>query len=234
MHLQVVKMEQDLSKWLKEGEQTKITDVVKKHANLIQIMGSLDSYEFYEWGKSDLMVAANKTAKYISRSLRIHKGSNYHDYWLLRRDITQILTDGGTNSCNEYAHVFRGLMIAQGYPASYIEAVHAHSLFNSEPPFKGHAFCRIFSETNNVIIDPTTIKMEDNLSIYPYFIVGEGLDSWDLGFKKLSDFPRIREERLLDWAALWERQLDNKYKAEKKKSLIWSTKNRNNFCLKIF
>ncbi|MCX6818410.1 MAG: hypothetical protein NT129_00220 [Candidatus Aenigmarchaeota archaeon] len=177
--------------WLTEDEQTRITDLVRQHADAAKSVKLQPDYESI-CNDSDFLINAYRTMDYIRH---LPKTKRSKDEVFRKRDIHKILEEGIFPACSDFALVFRGLMIAQGIHIAYLETFHEDYLFGKA--FHTHSFNRAFDGEKPTIFDPTYIKHYlGELDIFPYVIVAEGLDCWNLGISSYKDLHRFRKERL--------------------------------------
>ncbi len=160
-------------------------------------------------------VEAIKTASYIQdlkvidgwRPDCLDKGQNFviTNKFFRQRTADDILKNGIIPICSDIGLVFRTMMIAQNIPTSYIEARSADFLFSSNPGcylYKERVLARLFGKNGDSlgIFDPTQIRKYSNerelFAKDGDIIVGEGLDSWDLGIKSYNDLFKIRDKYL--------------------------------------
>jgi hypothetical protein len=178
----------DKGYWLREGPQTRLTGVVRKHAEAAVAIEPPAGMTF----SSEAMRKAYQTCIYVSR---LPLSSKPKDEWFRRRSAEQMIAEGLIETCSEYAVVFRALMIASGVPVSYLETFHENYLLGRK--FHTHSFARVFDTENDVIIDPSRRKKRlSEADIFPYIIVAEGLDCWDLGLQSYDDLHSFRLDHL--------------------------------------
>lgn len=165
------------SEFLKEGEQTKITEAVRR------VSGSIPGEGF----------------EYVLNLLSwLQKNLEYkpHDPKLFRkRTASQILEDGFATGCTDYGLAFAALARAKKIPTTYIEALENRWLKEGGSTIHGHVFASIFVNEKWYLTDPTrgTISVSDRLSHEKYVVLGKGLDSWDIGIKDIEDLKEKAE-----------------------------------------
>lgn len=168
--------------FLKQGEQTQITDDVLRIAS-----------EFSEEGL-DLVA---KIIKWIHKNLKPNNDKEIKDKVFRKRTADQIIKDGYTTGCTDIGLVFIALTRAKNIPTKYIETIRRKWMESEDENFiEGHIFAEVFINNRWYIIDPTEACLRfwyDRWVVY-----GEALDSWDLGIRNYEDlknkFAKFREE----------------------------------------
>ncbi len=189
--------------WLREGEQTRITRRVREHVRRLHDV---------DVPRTDNPVkhVIYQTVAYI-RQLPLLEGTVQHpqteeekkqnreikEQVFRKRTMDEVLRDGVFPSCSDRGLLFRGLMVAQGVPTAYIETFAEEYLLNEA--FSGHVFARVFHDRGSYIVDPRKRPrlLRDEEEMYPFLIVGEGLDSWDLGIHCQEDLDQLRDQHRL-------------------------------------
>ena len=165
-------MKEDIKIWLKEGKQSKITKLIKKLAfgflgnDFEKIEGIL------KWMDKNL-----KPCKDYKKVLKI----------FARRNVNKVLEDGFTTGCHDNALVFATLCRAVGIPAKYIMGID-----KLNPKNKGHCIVEVYINKHWIIVDQNreTISLDIKRSDFykKNYIVGKGLDSWDIGIKAFKNW----------------------------------------------
>jgi hypothetical protein len=82
-------------------------------------------------------------------------------------------------------------------------------------------FGRVFYGDKSTIFDPSSkerFNSEQGLfSKRKYVIIGEGLDSWDLGIRSLEDLDRFRESKFKEISRKYKQLLRNDYLQKSKR-----------------
>ncbi|MEM5814213.1 MAG: hypothetical protein QXD77_00130 [Candidatus Aenigmatarchaeota archaeon] len=185
-------------RWLQEGEQTRITPVVARHA-----AAKLELNEELAALKAPLP-AVYRTCAYIDEVPLLDgyvKGKEWEnerlrDSVFRKRTATEILKEGRFPTCSDTGVLFRALLIAQGVPAAHVEAFHEKYLLGKD--FHGHVFGRVFASRGSFLVDPLKEPhvYESENEIFTYVIAAEGLDSWDIGIRGYDDLHTFRKENL--------------------------------------
>ncbi|OGM75109.1 hypothetical protein A2382_03310 [Candidatus Woesebacteria bacterium RIFOXYB1_FULL_38_16] len=208
-------------KYLLEGEQTKITSLVKKHAEkakeiLINIRPDLDPN----------LILAEKVAKYILTALPEMKGYKSQtntkkdideqrvlkDSLFRKRTANQLLIEGYYPTCSDIGILFRTLMIALGVSTAYVETFHEDYLLGKA--FHGHVVGKIFSKGKWYFVDPQNNKQrisKNKTDLFPLIIYKEGLDSWDIKIKGYEDMHKAKKENLNELIKEYKRVIKNNY-----------------------
>jgi len=207
--------ESDNSKWLEEGPQTEVTLLVEYHAKVIMADKEIEPEMFSKWGETDAMRAAYKTSFYINRCRPKIKSAEAREALFRKRTVDQILQEGFIDSTSDYAVAFRGLMIAQGVPASFLETIDANFVIG-EKTHPGRAYVRVFDKEKGIIINPEKCeKINSKFKLLPHIIIGEGLDAWDLGLVlDRQGLTKYRDANLPQLLDDYERLIGMKYTYE--------------------
>jgi len=163
--------------FLKEGEQTKITENVSKIASKFTGEGF------------DLIT---QILKWIHKNLKPNSDKKIKERIFRRRIAAQIIKDGFTTGCTDIALAFIVLARAKRIPTKYVEAIRNKWMeTGDEDCIEGHVFAEVFLNGQWHIIDP----MEACLKFwYDRWIVYKiGLDSWDIG---IHDFQELKQKFL--------------------------------------
>lgn len=192
--------------YLVQGRQTQLTPLVYRHAEAAaatvptnpEVLSLLPH-----------LLAACKTVKYIYQLPKImgyiQKAQESEEQIaneklktavFRKRDLHQVLQEGIFPSCSDIGLLFRGLMIAQGFPTAWVETFHEDYILGKS--FQGHVFGRVFYDGKSDLINPKLVLDVANseLEIFPYLILKEGLDSWDIGIEGYDDLHRLKAEHL--------------------------------------
>ncbi|MFC1691425.1 hypothetical protein ACFL0W_04565 [Nanoarchaeota archaeon] len=207
--------DKDPKYWLNQGEQTGITDVVRKHSESAMDV-TIDSFHMGLAEDSEVLVKAYKTAFYIANLKKIRM-KNPENRIFRNRDLGTVLREGYFPNCSDRGLIFRGLMIAQGIPASWVDTFEEEYLLGSDIQMNlwGHVFSRVYDGNKSWIFDPTHINhFESEQELFNrarYVVFGEGLDSWDLGIRRYEDLSLARSENLQKLLVKYEQLLNNYY-----------------------
>lgn len=194
-------------KYLKEGKQTQLTPLVMEHADRIRGSNFEVSFEGISAAARDVIYASHKTCNHIFRLPYVEgweKGSGKErgelkDSVFRKRTLNDVLDKGAVPTCSDFGLLFRGLMVAQGFPVAYFESFHEDFILGKD--FHGHVFGRAFYDGGSVIVNPGIIPnfytSEENLfRDRRYVLFNEGLDSWDVGIKGYDSMINLRNKNL--------------------------------------
>ncbi len=162
------------SKWLKQGEQSKITKTIKDIAKqfsgteLEKIKGILN---------------------YLDNNIRACRDNNKVIKIFATRTATEVLKDGFSTGCHDTALLFVTFCRAVGIPAKYVVGINKF-----RPRDRGHVVAEIYLAGVWVLVDPSP----GYISLYPErsafyaenFLIGKGYDSWDVGIKSFKTWVR--------------------------------------------
>ena len=159
--------------YLFEGPQTEITPHIKEIAERIPGFG----LEFV--ARALLWVHNN-----VKRREDVNKVKLFR-----KRTADQIIRDGFSTGCTDDALSFIVLARSKGIPTKYIEAVDNQWLEASdcEGEIRGHIFVECFVNGEWYKVDPAMMLIHAEREYLQHKILGEGLDSWDLGIRSFED-----------------------------------------------
>lgn len=161
----------DTKLFLKEGEQTKITE------NIAQIASGFTLEGF------DLII---QITKWIHQHLKSDQNKERKAEIFRKRTADQIIADGFITGCSDIALVFIALARAKNIPTKYVEAIRRKWIESGkEDAIEGHIFAEIYFNNQWRIIDPTEACLK--FWYDRYVIYAKGLDSWDIGISGLSE-----------------------------------------------
>lgn len=165
-------MVQSIKAWLKQSNQSKITKKIKVLADKFSGTDFAKIKNILKWVNGNI-----KTCKDQKKCLRI----------FARRTADKILRDGFSTGCHDKALIFAVLCRAVGIPAKYIAGINKLS-----PRNRGHCVVEVYIDKSWILVDPSRnlVSLKPNQSDFykQYFIIGKGLDSWDIGIKSLKDW----------------------------------------------
>lgn len=172
------------SKWLKEGEQTEITDSIK---------GKFDNFD-----KENEFEYITEVVKWIKENLDYNTQNKMRIF--RKRTSSQILEDGFVTGCTDYTLVFIVFARLKGIPTKYVEGINKKIDRREdlrEHKLTGHVVAKCKLNNKWYIVDPDSgtlevnvVKKEENECSFfnrHFKVLGEGLDSWDLGVRSMDD-----------------------------------------------
>ena len=172
-----MKKHEGISYWLKEGKQSKITPAIKKIANQF---------------KGDDFEKVLQILIWIDKNLGHYKDYNVVEKVFATRTADEIIKTKKHTGCHDVALVFVTLARACKIPAEYIQGL------GKESGRGGHCVSEIYLKEKKILIDPSSYKID----IFPefsefykkFYVMGIGLDSWDIKIKTLNDWKRRANE----------------------------------------
>ncbi len=160
-------MKEDIKKWLKSGNQSKITKTIKNISN--------------KFSGNDLE-KIQSILSWMERNLKRCKDQNKVLKIFATRNVSKVLKDGFSTGCHDDALVFVTLCRAVGIPAKYVAGID-----KLNPENKGHCVVEVYINKNWILVDQSRsiIALCPRRSNFykENFIVGKGYDSWDIGIK---------------------------------------------------
>ncbi len=160
--------------FLREGEQTKITENIAK----IAAEFTADNFE---------LIA--QIIKWIYKNLKSNQDKEFKLEIFRKRTADQIIKDGFTTGCTDIALVFIALTRAKNIPTKYVEAIRRKWIESDEADLiEGHVFAEVYMNNQWYIIDP----MEACLKFWydRWLIFAKGLDSWDIGIHNFNELKQ--------------------------------------------
>ncbi len=165
-------MKENIKIWLKEGKQSKVTKSIKKLVSKFSGNDFEKIESIIRWMDKNL-----KQCKDYKKILKI----------FARRNVNKVLEDGFTTGCHDNALVFATLCRAVGIPAKYIMGID-----KLNPKNRGHCVIEVYVNEHWIIVDQSkrTISLDIKTSDFykKNFIVGKGLNSWDIGIKSFKSW----------------------------------------------
>lgn len=160
--------------WLKEGKQSQITNEVKKISHQIDGEGFGKIIQIFQWIENNLKHCEDdKKVKEIFAT----------------RTASKVIEDKFSTGCHDQALVFATLVRSIGIPAKYVVGID-----KLNPRDKGHCIVEIFINERWVLVDQSrwlVSLIPSRSSFYEEnYIIGKGLDSWDLGIKSFASWNK--------------------------------------------
>ncbi|MCD4819989.1 MAG: transglutaminase-like domain-containing protein [Candidatus Cloacimonetes bacterium] len=155
----------NISKWLKNGEQSKI------EKNIIEIVSEFKGSDFEK-----VMSILNWKDKNLKRCTEQEKVLQI----FATRNVSEVLKEMMSTGCHDDALIVATFCRAVGIPAKYVIGIN-----KLDPKNRGHCIVELYLHNKWILLD----QSRNSIFIYPKrsdfyrmnFIVGKGLDSWDLG-----------------------------------------------------
>lgn len=197
------------SVWFEQGSQTQITQRIRTCAQKISSVVLADSILRDDFTHLDhtLFEDSFKTCMYVDvfdymEGIHVDSEGNVlpnialKEIIFRKRTADDIAKEGLFPTCSDYAVLYRALLLAQGYPCSYVETFHKDFIRNPKN-FRTHAFVKIYDANSYAYVDPTHKKIyASEKDLFPYIVYKEGLDSWDVGIRGFEDLFKARSQSL--------------------------------------
>lgn len=167
--------EKNISYWLSEGNQSKLTPLIKKIAGTFNGSDIEKIVQILDWEVNNIskMKDFQKVKKIFAS-----------------RTVDKIIKDKFSTGCHDDALIAAVLLRALGIPAKYLTGIDRCS-----PWSKGHCVVEAYIKGSWVLVDASHASLflipqrsdfyKDNI------IVSEGLDSWDNKIKTIKDWEEV-------------------------------------------
>ncbi len=172
-----------MNDFLKEGEQTRITKNISNIADIFKESNIDLVFEVLTW---------------IHKNLKQTQDQDFKKEFFRKRTASEIIESKKLTGCTDYTLVFTALMRANGISTKYIETIRDSWLEKGDlGSLEGHVFSEVFIDEKWYIVDP---QMAIIKAWYGkrFHVIGEGMDSWDIGIKDIEDlkkdFSKFRED----------------------------------------
>jgi len=160
-------MSENEKKWLKSGEQSNITEDITK------IVSDFSGSDFEK-----IMSILNWMNKNLKRCSDQEKVLQI----FATRDISEVLKEMLSTGCHDDALIFATFCRALGIPSKYVVGIN-----KLDPKNRGHCVVELFLHGRWILVDQSrgSIFIDPQRSEFyrMNYIVGKGLDSWDVGIK---------------------------------------------------
>ncbi len=168
-------MSENIRKWLKSGEQSKIT---KDATDIVSEFTGSDFEKIIS-----ILNWMNKNLKRCTDQDKVLK-------IFATRDISEVLKDMLSTGCHDDALIFTTFCRAVEIPAKYVVGINKLNPKNS-----GHCVVELYLHDRCILVDQSrgSVFIDPKRSDFyrMNFIVGKGLDSWDVG---ISSFKTWEEK----------------------------------------
>lgn len=165
-------MEREIQKWLNEGKQSEITSLIKNISN---------KFEGDEFDKID------KILRWIEKNIPAQKEYGKIIKIFSKRKADKIIKDKFNTGCHDTAVLTATFLRAVGIPAKFVEGID-----KLNPKNRGHCVVEAYVKGDWILIDPEsfTISLKPNRNLFykTNYVIGKGLDAWDLGIKSFDDW----------------------------------------------
>ena len=171
-------MEKEIRKWLKEGEQSKITLRIRKICSKFKGDNLKKISQILYW--IDKNISSEEDRKKI---LRIFAS----------RTTDQLVTEKKDTGCHDTTLILVTFLRTLGFPTKYVLGID-----KKYPRKGGHCVAETYIKGKWILIDPTPfqiILIPERSSFYKEnYIVKKGLDSWDCGVETVEDWDGISKK----------------------------------------
>jgi len=160
-------MSENIKKWLNAGEQSKITD------DVIEIVSEFQGSDF-----ETIMSIID----WMNKNLERCTDQNQVLKIFASRDISEVLKEMLSTGCHDDALIFTTFCRACGIPARYVVGIN-----KLDPKNRGHCVVEIHLHNRWILVDQSrgSVFIDPQRSEFyrMNYIVGKGLDSWDVGIR---------------------------------------------------
>ncbi|MCR4327536.1 MAG: transglutaminase-like domain-containing protein [Nanoarchaeota archaeon] len=170
-------MESKIDYWLKEGKQSKITPSIRK---IVESFKGSDLEKVFQ------------ILKWINKNLRHCKNQKMVEKIFATRTADELIKSKKHTGCHDVNLVFVVLARASGIPTKYLAGL------GKETMKGGHCVSEIFINGRWSLVDSSVYKIE----IFPefseffnkFYVMGIGIDSWDINIRTLKDWYKRAKE----------------------------------------
>ena len=171
-------MKKNISHWLKEGEQSKITPRIKKIVRKFKGDNLEEIFQILDW--IDKNISSEDDRKKV---LKIFAS----------RTTDQLIKEKNDTGCHDTTLLAVTFLRALNIPTKYVLGI------DKKLPSKGgHCVAEAYIGGIWILIDPTFFQLnlipERSLFYKENYVVKKGLDSWDCGIKTLGDWDKASKK----------------------------------------
>jgi len=167
----------DVSAWLKDGNQSKITFNIKNICSKF---------------KGDDLEKIFQILSWIDKNMHEEKNRKKVLKLFATRTADQLIKEKNETGCHDTTLILVTFLRAIDIPAKYLLGIDKIS-----PTRGGHCVGEAYVGGRWILIDPTYFKLElipSRSSFYKHnYIIKEGSDSWDCGIKTLKDWKKASD-----------------------------------------
>ena len=167
-------MSENVEKFLESGEQTQITPEIQKIADQIEGRDVIFIFNLLGWVHGNIVMERSN----------FPNGAEFNDVFR-QRTADQIIKEGYSSGCSDFALAFIPIARAKGIPTKYVECINKSYFPGDLQRVAGHVFAECFIQGKWRTADPTAGNLNIGKNYSKYVIFEKGLDSWDLGIKNL-------------------------------------------------
>ena len=165
-------MSENIHKWLIDGEQSIITEEVTEIVSEFTGTDFEKIVSIIDWMNKNL-----KRCNDQDKVLKI----------FATRDISEVLKEMLSTGCHDDALIFTTFCRAVRIPAKYVVGIN-----KLDPKNRGHCVVEIYLHGKWILVDQSrgSMFLEPSRSEFyrMNYIVGKGLDSWDVGIKSFKSW----------------------------------------------
>jgi len=170
-------MDKKIKYWLKEGEQSKITPIIKKIAKKFKGCDLEKVVQILNW---------------INKNLRHCRYQKEVERIFATKTAEEIIKNKKHTGCHDTNLIFVTLTRACGIPCKYLAGL------GKETNKSGHCVSEVFINKKWILVYPSNYRIEifcENSDFYrKFYVMGIGLDSWDIKIKTLKNWYKRADE----------------------------------------
>ncbi len=167
-------MEENVSYWLKEGKQSRITPKIKKIASKFKGDNLKKIFQILKW--IDVNISSEEDRKKVLKVFAT-------------RTADEIISHKKDTGCHDTTLLLVTFLRALDIPTKYVFGID-----KNRPRKGGHCVAETYIGKKWILIDPTRFQINlipKRSSFYrENYIVKRGLDSWDCGVKTIKDWDK--------------------------------------------
>jgi len=162
-----------MEEFLKEGNQTKITNEIK------EIVKAIEGEDF------EFVV---KALRWLNKNIRNKLPEGVEKNVVFRkRTAADVIRDGYASGCTDFALVLIAIARTKGIPTKYVEVISKDYFEDNDlSKVRGHVFAECFLKGEWFGVDPMGGTLKFNTTYPKYVVYARGLDSWDLGITNIT------------------------------------------------
>ncbi len=167
-------LEKDVTRWLREGEQSKATHRIKKIVSQFKGNEFEKLFQILSWIDNNL-----HTEKSRKKVLAIFTS----------RTADEVLVQKNDTGCHDSALLVATFLRAVGIPVRYVIGIDKPSLGKG-----GHVVVEAYVIGRWILIDPSYFRVDllpERSSFYKTnYVYKKGLDSWDCGIRTVAEWDK--------------------------------------------
>jgi len=163
--------------WLQEGKQSKITPKIKKICSEFKGNDLEKIFQILNW---------------INKNLKHERNYNRVIKIFASRNAEQLIKNKNSTGCHDTALILSTFLRVVGIPCKYLVGIN-----KINPQNRGHCVIEAYVGKKWILIDIDNFQLNlipSQSSFYDnYYIIREGLDSWDCKIKTFNDWKKASE-----------------------------------------